>query len=540
VTIKEVYDFSTGNFDEMMNELSSDKGAEFVSSIAPEVDFSKANAKTMASALRLLEIYQQKLAQSGTSKWFVTDTPFAIDHCPKHKLFFEAGAHFAERIFIASNRTGKSIAGAYEMSCHLTGLYPTWWAGKRFDKPIKAWACGSDAKATRDTVQKELLGPIGAWGTGMIPAGLFGKCWMLAGVPQGVDLIEINHVSGGKSVLGFKNYEQDIKAFYGTAMDVIWLDEECPENIYNECLIRTMTTDGHVFVTFTPLKGLTPLVVKFYSKAELLGGAPGLAGVQTEDAGGEDGYEARLMNRKNVAKAIINAGWDDAPWLSEDARRRMLDDTLPHLRDARSKGIPAMGSGNIYPIAIDSILCDPFQIPDYYERLYALDVGWNRTACLWAARNPDTDVIYIYDEYYASRQEPDIHASNIKGKGTWIPGVIDPAARGRSQIDGKQLFSMYQQLLDNLLPAKNEVESGIQTTYNRLGTGKLLVFRNLQNFQKEYILYRRDLNGRIIKDNDHLMDCLRYIVNNLIRALSKQQSKATTGGTYRVTKKYDI
>jgi len=323
-------------------------------------------------------------------------------------------------------------------------------------------------------------------------------------------------------------------------MDVIWLDEECPENIYNECLIRTMTTDGHVFVTFTPLKGLTPLVVKFYSKAELLGGAPGLAGVQTEDAGGEDGYEARLMNRKNVAKAIINAGWDDAPWLSEDARRRMLDDTLPHLRDARSKGIPAMGSGNIYPIAIDSILCDPFQIPDYYERLYALDVGWNRTACLWAARNPDTDVIYIYDEYYASRQEPDIHASNIKGKGTWIPGVIDPAARGRSQIDGKQLFSMYQQLLDNLLPAKNEVESGIQTTYNRLGTGKLLVFRNLQNFQKEYILYRRDLNGRIIKDNDHLMDCLRYIVNNLIRALSKQQSKATTGGTYRVTKKYDI
>lgn len=530
----------TSDLDAMMAELNSSKGAELIANIAPDIDFSKANAKTMASALKLFELYQNKLEQSGTAKWFVEGSPFAIEYCPKHKLFFEAGGHYSERIFIASNRTGKSIAGAYELSCHLTGLYPTWWAGKRFDKPIKAWACGSDAKATRDTAQKELLGPIGAWGTGMIPADLFGKCWMLAGVPQGVDLIEIKHVSGGKSVLGFKNYEQDLKAFYGTAMDAIWLDEECPENIYNECLIRTMTTDGIVFVTFTPLQGLTPLVVKFYSKAELLGGAPGLAGVVPEHAEEEDGYEARLMNRKNVAKGIINAGWDDAPWLSEDSKRRMLDDTLPHLRDARSKGIPAMGSGNIYPIALDNILCDPFQIPDYYERLYALDVGWNRTACLWAARNPDTDVIYIYDEYYASREEPDIHASNIKAKGTWIPGVIDPAARGRSQIDGKQLYAMYQHLLDNLLPAKNEVESGISNTYNKLGTGKIMVFRNLQNFQKEYILYRRDLNGKIIKENDHLMDCLRYIVNNIIRALSKQQRSAAMGGTYSGSKKYDI
>lgn len=523
----------------MARELSSAKGQKLIGEVV-DVDIEKANMRQLNEALRLLDIYQEKLSQSGTAKWFVDGTPFAIEHCPKHKLFFEAGADYYERIFIASNRTGKSVAGAYELACHLTGIYPEWWKGKRFNKPIKAWAAGSDAKATRDTAQKELIGPIGAWGTGMIPNELLGKFWMLAGVPQGVDTIEIKHASGGTSVLSFKNYEQDTKAFYGTALDAIWLDEECPENIYNECLLRTMTTEGLVFVTFTPLHGLTPLVVKFYSKADLLGGAPGLAGIQAEKVEEDDGYDARLANRKKVAKGIINAGWDDAPWLSEDSKRRMLDDTLPHLRDARSKGIPAMGSGNIYPIALDNILVDAFQIPDYYERLFALDVGWNRTAALWVARNPDTDVYYIYDEYYGAREEPVVHAASIKSRGAWIPGVIDPAARGRSQVDGRQLYNMYQQLLDNLMKANNEVESGIQMVYDLLSQGKIKVFRNLMNFQKEYILYRRDLNGKIIKEHDHLMDCLRYLINNIVRALSKQVRQSMMGGTYSGVKRYDI
>lgn len=530
------------DLDSLVRDLEPD--ATLLRDVAPGLDMSKGDLRSLYSTLKLMELYEEKLSESGTSKWFIPGTPFGIEHCPKHKLFFDAGKNYYERVFAASNRTGKSLSGAFETACHATGLYPSWWNGRVFDHPVKVWACGADAKSTRDTAQKELLGPIGSWGTGMIPAELLGKCSMLAGVPQGVDFIEIKHVSGGKSVISFKNYAQDIKAFYGTAMDVIWLDEECPENIYNECLIRTMTTEGLVFVTFTPLHGLTPLVVKFYAKADLLGGARGLDGVTPENqeaAAGTEEQEARLMNRTKVAKAIINAGWDDAPWLSEDSKRRMLDDTLPHLREARSKGIPAMGSGSIYPIPLADITVDPFPIPDYYERLYALDVGWNKTAVLWAARNPDTDVIYLYDEHYQGESPPAVHAEAIKSRGAWIPGVIDPASRGRSQVDGMKLMSMYKEMLRDLYPAKNEVDSGIVNMYNRIASGKLKVFSTLKNFQKEYILYRRDLNGKIVKENDHLMDTLRYIGNNIIRAVSKIDSSSSgLGGTYSGTKRYDI
>jgi phage terminase large subunit-like protein len=512
--------------------------------VAPGLDLTKTvNSRSLNKALELIDLYQRKLETAGTSKWFVPNGPYSIDKCPKHKLFFESGKKYHERMFMASNRTGKSVGGCFELACHVTGNYPSWWAGRVFDRPVKAWACGSDAKATRDTVQQELLGPLGAWGTGMIPKELMGECFNLSGVPQAVDTIKIRHASGGWSVISFKNYEQKINAFYGTAMDVIWLDEECPDNIYNECLLRTMTTDGIILVTFTPLAGLTPLVIKFYKSADLLGGAKPLVGVdnqaKTED---DELYDARLKDLQ-TSKAIVNAGWDDAPWLDEDAKRRMLDDTPLHLRNARSKGEPAMGSGNIYPIPLSDVLVEPFSIPDFYERLYGFDVGWNKTACLWAARNPDTDVIYIYDEHYVERQPPAVHAEAIKSRGKWIPGVIDPASKGRTQTDGAQLFQVYGLTgfgLD-IRPAKNEVESGIVNVYNRLTTGKLKVFSTLKNFQREFTLYRRDLNGRIIKENDHLMDALRYIVNNLNRAISKQYAlQSTSGGSYSGSIRYDI
>lgn len=490
---------------------------------------------SLSKLASLLSQYQSATVQSGVSKWFVPGTPFGIEHCPKHKAFFDAGADYNERLFLAGNRCGKSIAGAYEAACHATGIYPEWWQGKRFDRPTKGWAVGSTARATRDTAQKELVGPIGQLGTGMIPSEKFGRAWSLAGVPQALDMIQVQHVSGGISVIGFKNYEQPLPAFYGTDMDWIWLDEECPQEHYNECLIRTMTTNGIVFNTFTPLKGLTPHVVKFSEKADYLAGAQKLIGVQapTED----EGEDARLIGRRSH-KAIIQAGWDDAPWLDEARKEQMLEDTEPHLREARRMGRPSMGSGNVYPIAIESLLVEPFKVPDYYKKLFALDVGWNRTACLWAAIDPQTDTVYIYDEYYMGEASPPVHAHAVRTRGQWIPGVIDPASRGRTQNDGTQLIVQYKSLGLDIKPANNEVEAGIHAVWQRMTTGNLKVFNTLHNFAKEFVLYRRDLKGRIVKDNDHLMDCLRYIQNNINRAKSLDMLRSTP--TYTGGKKYNI
>jgi phage terminase large subunit-like protein len=498
----------------------------------------EANAAALTKFQDMVSEYEKRLVNAGTEKWFMPGSPYGIEVCHKHRAFFDAGGEFSERIFLASNRTGKSIAGAYETACHLTGEYPFWWIGKTFDHPIAAWAMGATARSTRDIVQKELLGPIGHWGTGMIPKEKLGRCWMLQGTPQGVDVIEVHHKSGGMSTLGFKNYEQDITAFYGTAMHVVWLDEECPHNIYNECLMRTMTTEGIVYVTFTPLKGLTPFVVNFLSKSEYLAGAMPIAlPPKDADQEQEEGEDARFVGLGKT-KAVVQAGWDDAPWLTEESKRKMLDDTEPHLRAARSKGIPAMGSGNVYPTPFEEISVAPFKIPDHYKRMYALDVGWNRTACLWAAQDPDTEVVYIYDEHYVGKQEPALHAAAIRGRGAWLTGVIDPASRGRSQTDGQQLMHIYKNDLGlTLFPAKNEVESGIANVWQMMSTGKLKIFSNLSNFAQEYVVYRRNKDGKIVKEKDHLMDCLRYIVNNLKRMTLKRTNQI---GGKDGSRRYDL
>ena len=224
-----------------------------------------------------------------------------------------------------------------------------------------------------------------------------------------------------------------------------------------------------------------------------------------------------------TTKAVIQAGWDDAPWLTEAAKTQMEADTPPHMIEARRSGKPGMGSGNVFPIAIETMVCPPVQIPSFWRRLYALDVGWNRTATLWGAIDPDTDTLYITDEYYVEHQPPAVCAAAIRARGEWIPGVIDPASQGRSQVDGRQLYQSYKQQGLRLSLANNAVETGINDLWHRMTTGRVKVFNTLHHFAHEFILYRRDLKGRIIKENDHLMDCFRYLQNNLSRARSKAE-----------------
>lgn len=212
-----------------------------------------------------------------------------------------------------------------------------------------------------------------------------------------------------------------------------------------------------------------------------------------------------------MSKYVVFAGWADVPHLSEEAKAGLLSAYQPHERDARTKGIPSLGAGAIYPVPEEDIVCDPIEFPAWFEHCYALDVGWNRTAALWGARDPETDIVYLYAEYYRGQAEPAVHAAAIRARGEWIPGVIDPAARGRGQGDGNQLLQNYQDLGLRLTVANNAVHAGIDTVWQRLSTGRLKVFRHLQNFLAEYRIYRRDEKGRIVKENDHLQDCCRYL-----------------------------
>lgn len=160
-------------------------------------------------------------------------------------------------------------AGGYETTCHLTGLYPSWWEGKRFTRPIRAWAAGDTNITVRDIIQLKLLGPVTEIGTGLIPKHLIVRTRPKAGVPDAIETIYVKHVSGGISRLVLKSYEGKRVSFQGTEQDVIWLDEECPLGIYTECLLRTMTTKGIVLCTFTPLLGMSEVVMLFLPEGKL-------------------------------------------------------------------------------------------------------------------------------------------------------------------------------------------------------------------------------------------------------------------------------
>ena len=161
-------------------------------------------------------------------------------------------------------------AGGYEMTCHLTGCYPPWWEGRRFAGPVRAWVAGKTNETTRDVPQLALLGPVvyegdrkSVAGTGLIRGDLLDLPTWKQGASNLVDIIKVRHVAGGWSTLGFKAYKQGRGSFEGTAQHAIWLDEEPPMDVYGECLIRTMTTNGIIMLTFTPKIGMSKVVLQF-------------------------------------------------------------------------------------------------------------------------------------------------------------------------------------------------------------------------------------------------------------------------------------
>ena len=205
--------------------------------------------------------------------FFPDEGPLRRELYTKPLEFFRLGKIHRERLLMAGNRCGKTVAGAYETTLHLTGEYPDWWEGRRFETPIEAWVAGHTALTTRDIVQLELLGKFGEFGTGMIPhAALLG--WSLRGRPaRAVDSVTVRHVSGGTSHLGFKSYAEGRANFQGTAKHLIWNDEEPDLETYVEQTIRTMIVPGCaeggiVMVTFTPLNGWSGVVEAFLGATE--------------------------------------------------------------------------------------------------------------------------------------------------------------------------------------------------------------------------------------------------------------------------------
>jgi hypothetical protein len=228
-----------------------------------------------------------------------------------------------------------------------------------------------------------------------------------------------------------------------------------------------------------------------------------------------------------MSKWYAQVSWDEVAHLSAKDKSDLFATLPPYQREARSKGIPSLGSGLIYPIKESDIVIADFPIPDHYKRAWALDVGWNSTAVVWVAQDPDTKVAYLYSCYKRGQAEPETHVKAIKARGEWIPGVGDVA--GVNQTDGRQMMSIYRDDhgLNLTLPNKT-VEAGIYKVWTLFMNGSLKVFASLIPWFDEFRFYARDDKGRVVKKDDHLMDCTRYLImSGLERAKPKPVEKPT-------------
>jgi phage terminase large subunit-like protein len=394
------------------------------------------------------------------------------------------------------------------MAMHLTGLYPEWWTGRRFDKPVRAWAAGVTGETTRDVVQEKLIGPPtreSEWGTGMIPKSLLANIVTARGLPGAIDTVSVKHVSGGYSTLQFKSYEKGREKWQGAALELVWFDEEPDQDIYSEGLTRTNETGGIVFVTFTPLQGMSEVVRRFHLE-------------------------------QHPDRAVITATVDDAPHFTPEDIKRITDAYGAHEREARLRGVPVLGSGRIFPVPEEQIACERIEIPTQWPVIGGMDFGWDHPfAAVELAHDLDTDTVYVTKCYRIRESTPVIHAAALRpwGKIRWAW----PRDGRRETLEGAGI-PLAQQYRDQDLDLWHEhaqfedgsvgVEAGLKDMLSRMETGRFKVFKHHYEWFDEFRLYHRR-DGRVFKENDDLMSATRYAVMMLRQARTEEARRRFSG-----------
>lgn len=435
--------------------------------------------------------------------------------------------------YVATHNCGKTIAGCMEMAFHLTGNYPEWFKGHKIEprtnvtsgeKEISCWVIGTDTKTVRDSLQAKLVGTVAKEFTdGCIHADLIDRdsVIMARGVTGLVDTIYIRHKSGCKAKLQFRSYEQGRGNLQSATVDACYCDEEPPSDIMGEIRARLGATGGFLYMAFTPLSGMTPLVQEFWA-------------------------------HDNPDKFLVCLSAYEALHYSPEKLRK-LESKYAGLseseRQARMNGIPTMGSGVVFPVDDKDIWFDyEGKIPETWERIGGLDFGRgdHPTAVVWCARDPMTDTVYVYDCIETIRKSVAENASLMRRRGAWIPisyphdlmrdSGVSVSNDKLKQTEGYRYKQMYEDEGVTLTPTNaktvegsTKVEVGICEMRQRMLEGRLKVAKHLSEWFKEKQTYRYGEDGKPIKEKDHLLDATRYAIIMLRYAVSEREAMFDIG-----------
>lgn len=431
---------------------------------------------------------------------------------PKQVEFHEAGSKYRERLLMAGNQLGKTYCMAAEVAMHATGKYPAWWEGRVFKKAPVIWCAGVTGEVVRDTIQRLLIGDVANPGTGLIPPDDIVETTPSRGVADLVDTILVKHVSGGKTRIRLKYYEQGREKFQADTIDFGWEDEEPPEDIHMEFLTRTNATGGILGITFTPLKGMSKVVKRF-------------------------------VREKSPDRKVVNMTIDDAGHISAESKKRIIESYKPHEQEARIYGKPQLGSGLIFPVLRSDISCDPFDmsvVPFYWLELAGMDFAGSGedghpTAAVKMLYNPQDDIIYVTNAYRRKGGTPMVHAAALKPWGNVLfawphDGLQHDKGSG---VPLKQLYADQglRMRSDNARfeDGSNGVEAGLALMLMRMESGRLKIFSHLTELFEEIDSYYRQ-DGKIVKEDEDCICALRYGIMDLRYATRVKKVGGTLNG----------
>jgi len=442
----------------------------------------------------------------------------------EHQLrFFETGQS-DRRGILAANRIGKTVSTCFETAYHLTGVYPEWWVGKRFDKPITAMVAGEGWSQVAMVLQNELLGTQDikiqdAIGTGAIPRD---RIVIETMRNDGANClgVEIRHRSGGNSYLVFANYTQEVRQMQGFKLTLAVFDEQPPDDFFSEIVTRTATTQGQVLCSFTPLKGLNGLVSKFWNN--------------------EEGYNH------------IRVSWDDVPeydpwgepFLLNSTRLQLERDYLPHERDARRNGVPVMGKGAVFQIRT----WPTYRTGDYdfrnsngLHRIIALDLGLvnDKTVISLMYWDPEEREAWLHTQIIVKGVEEANpmnyinHLMRPEVFGTPIVLPADANTQGRYTMTSQSIRELFEQYELHVHPEAimnppddagrrtNHKAYGINMMRQMLELGTLHVNENCVEFLREAQNYYVDTHGRF-SDPDDCIDSARYALIGCLQGIAEE------------------
>ena len=432
---------------------------------------------------------------------------------------------------IAGNRPGKTMSGGAEMSIHLTGKYPVWWTGRKYDHPIRGLAGGKNNEKTRDLIQNELFGDPAdekTWGTGFVPKADIVKTVRKPGVPDAKYHVYVKHytdgVYDGDSKITLLAYDMGKEAWMGFPSDIVWLDEEPPEDIMGQATRSIVDRGGSIYMTFTPENGRTSVLIAIEKNWSI-------HHATWMDASGSD-FIFTMPNGKTLEFKTIYSKNGNKGHLTEEKVRDAIKGMLPHEAEMRMLGEPMQGSGKIFSFPQEQIMCQPIEIPDHWPRIAAIDFGGiseksHPSAAVWAAHDTDNDIIYIYDclKLFANKI-PDV-AARVLSRPQWIP-MMYPHDGEKTVASGGTVAGEYRRYGVNMFDThvtnwdgeKGEGKGGIKVEpqlvdmNSRFADRRLRVFNTIPEVWEELRNYHTtktaDGKAKIVDRDDDLIAAIRY------------------------------